>query len=161
MVSFSKDHLILLLLSQDDGKALSLLQEIYGSELLALAYGMVEIKEEAEDILQEVYLTIWEKRHRLKLTPPIRNYLTKMVINACIDYFRNAHTRKASQTDQSLELQPAITNTNNSNFILLKDMLKKTKAELPPRTRIAFILSRSLNMSYKEIAYTWAYPRKE
>lgn len=152
MSSVSKDHLIILMLSEDDGKALSLLQEIYGSELLALAYSMVEIKEEAEDILQEVYLNIWTKRHKIKLTAPIKNYLMKMVINACLDYFRQSTSRKNLESTIPAMSLSTYQSDHKQQYAMLKAMLNKTKASLPPRTRMAFILSRSFKMPYSDIS---------
>ncbi|UII27661.1 hypothetical protein LVD15_04340 [Fulvivirga maritima] len=57
------DRLILLLLSENDGRALEVLQDTYGHELFKITMNLVEVVADAEDIMQETYITLWEKRH--------------------------------------------------------------------------------------------------
>lgn len=63
--------------------------EEYGDYLLRVAYVYVKNKETAEDIVQEVFITYYEKQTQFRQEASLKTYLVKMTVNRCHDYLRS------------------------------------------------------------------------
>src|SRR5699024_1807053 len=63
--------------------------EAYGDYLLRVAYVYVKNKETAEDIVQEVFITYYEKHAQFRHESSLKTYLVKMTVNRCHDYLRS------------------------------------------------------------------------
>ena len=63
--------------------------EAYGDYLLRVAYVYVKNKETAEDIVQEVFITYYEKHAQFRYESSLKTYLVKMTVNRCHDYLRS------------------------------------------------------------------------
>lgn len=63
--------------------------EDYGDYLLRVAYVYVKQKETAEDIVQEVFVSYYEKQSQFRQEASLKTYLVKMTVNRCHDYLRS------------------------------------------------------------------------
>jgi RNA polymerase sigma-70 factor (ECF subfamily) len=114
------------------------------------------LREEATafDLLQTVFMKLWDMRERLRPDASIEALLYRMMRNACIDHIR--------QRDKMTELLPehlgsALTGTANGADAHLEahelaDQLETWIAELPGRQQEAFRLSRYHGLNHKEIS---------
>lgn len=104
----------------------------------------------SEDIVQEVFTRIWEKRQDLVGKQEIRFYLFTAVRNNCLTHLqRNRKNGMVMLADQDGSEPPAVLAAAEPD---LRQLLKKALAELPPKCREAFLLSRIGQLSYQEIA---------
>lgn len=137
----------------DDHKSFKrLFYEFYPS-LCVYAGRYILSTDTCEDIVQDVFFNIWEKRKTLNIHSSFRNFLITSVRNSCTNYIR-----KQSSYDKYLE---NYTSTSSSQSPLpdeiyttneLNDMIASALEKLPTNIQDVFHLSRNENMTYKEIA---------
>ena len=68
-------------LRKDDKQAFKSLFEKYGKRLYQFSLKYLRDKEDAEDLLNEVFLKIWEKRHSIKSDTSFQSYLFSIAYN--------------------------------------------------------------------------------
>lgn len=90
-ISLSDENLLSLIQNNQD-EAFQFLFKKYYSRLLAYAIRFVKEKEIAEDIIQEVFMSFWEKRQLLK-SISLSSLLFCMVRNASINYLNKSVSR--------------------------------------------------------------------
>jgi RNA polymerase sigma-70 factor (ECF subfamily) len=143
------------LLDQDSFKAL--FQQYYGP-LCRLAYPLVHHQEVAEDVVQDVFLTLWEKRFRIVIQSSVKAYLYKACVNASLNYLKKQRSGAARRLVRVPpdELETRLETHNQTeediHYRALDEELMKAIDRLPPRCKTAFLLSRLQEMSYREIA---------
>ena len=105
----------------------------------------------AEDIVQEVFLKVWEMRETLKMEEAIQSYLYRSCYNTALNFLKQL--KKNTDID-SLELSIAGTETAEKSLSFRETEAEILKAidALPPKTKLVFSLSRFEELSYKEIA---------
>lgn len=128
--------------------------QLYYEKLVRQAYTSTQNLANAEDIVQAVFIDFWTKRNQLNIEQSVIGYLTRMVQNRCIDYFRQ---QKSQQTNQekyfkntlSLDLtSPEEDLLNAENLAAIYEQIEA----LPPKCSIVFKMSRFEEMTYEEIA---------
>ncbi len=119
------------------------------SNLVFQALRLLKNKESAEDIVQDCFIMLWNKKDTLKITGNIHAYLAKMVRNKSLDFLK----KKRLETS---ELNESYQGSFNAEDTLetkdLQSQIDKTIDELPEKCRQVFVLNRFEDMSYKEIA---------
>lgn len=106
-----------------------------------------------QDIIQEVFLSIWKRRKEIIFKGPIVAYLLKCVRNLTLREIEKDITRKNYQ--DSLQNLPNIEIENPAVLVELKELeaiIKEAIEQLPPKMREVFLLRKMENRSYKEIA---------
>ena len=105
----------------------------------------------AEDIVQEVFLKVWEVRETLKMEDAIQSYLYRSCYNAALNFLKQQ--KKNTDLDN---LEATITASDSAerhlNFQETEAEIQKAIDALPPKTKVVFTLSRFEELSYKEIA---------
>ena len=155
-----KDEELLVLIQRDENNAFKFLFKKYYSKLYGYALRFVSNEEIAEDILQEVFITFWEKRNVLN-SISISSLLFCMVRNACLNYLKH----KALVENLSIEYLSDINGEERlfmTDFALsadeqtlyeeLKIQIKNVISILPDRAREVFLLSRFNGLKNREIA---------
>ena len=115
-------------------------------------YAAKIIKEDGvvEDIVQNVFISIWESGKFNKIDNH-EGFLLRAVKYKCIDYLR----LKKITSDIPLETISELTPPKTSSDIAEEDiepLLHFFASKLPPKTREVFLLSRKSGMTYKEIS---------
>lgn len=105
----------------------------------------------AEDIVQEVFVKVWDMRHSLRLDEAIPAYLYRSCYHAALNFLKS---RKPLTDLSSLEDLAAGSQTAGQNLDLqeTENQVQRAIEALPPKTRLVFSLSRFEELSYKEIA---------
>lgn len=110
-------------------------------------------KEETEEVIQEIFLKIWVKRHTLISITSFKAYLFKMAKNQLFDEFQKQKVRK-EKTDQHTYLAEETTDAVDHKMIYAEYYAMATKAiaDLTPQRRRIFELRTQNEMSIDEIA---------
>ena len=147
------DNELISLLFKGDESAFNQIFKRYNSLLFIHAYKKLENKEEAKDLVQEVFATLWAKREELIIKSNLVGYLYKAVRNKIFDFI--SHKEVEARYVVSLGNFMASNNAITDHLIREKQIAEAIEQEinlLPPRMKSVFILSRREHKSYKEIA---------
>lgn len=127
--------------------------KLHFKALHAYAITILRDEEDAEEIVQQVFLKLWEKRHSLSIEISVKAYLYKAVYHHCLNHLRDFNTRLKHQGEvqrmTDLHDQPASAGIEMNE---LQQRLNKAMNELPEQCRTIFQLSRFENLKYREIA---------
>jgi RNA polymerase sigma-70 factor, ECF subfamily len=117
------------------------------------AYTFLQDKEEAEEIVQATFLSVWEKRAALSIRTSAKSYLYAMVRNACLNVIKHEKI-KQKYAGEELALAArgyeSVTQTISSNE--LESRIQDALEKLPEQCRLVFKLSRFEELKYTEIA---------
>ncbi len=137
-------------IANGDDKAFSELYHRYWNDCFMTAFRLLQQEKIAEDVVQEVFIKIWEKRTEITITRPTA-YLRKAVHNRVLNVIRRMqsderfYARLAAITGDLLEENPHFLQEN-------KELLEQVIQSLPDDCRETFLLSRVHQLTYKEIA---------
>lgn len=145
------DSKLMNLLRAGDRVAYAEIYERYVFILLNHAYNKTRSREEAKDIVQEVFTTLWVKRESLEVSN-LAGYLFTSIRNIFLNQI--AHQAVQDKYLQSMELFAA--NSEIPDHLIrerqLTAIIEREIAALPPKMREVFELSRKEHLSHKEIA---------
>lgn len=127
--------------------------DAYRPRVYSLALKMLTSNELAEEVVQEVFIKIWEKRDTLHQIANFKGYLYQMARNRVFDEFKRI-SREAIREESVDENIPEP--SGNTDHLLrqkqLDSLLEKTLNKLPKQQQYIFKLSREQGLTYKEIA---------
>lgn len=125
----------------------------YYNRMLLFAKEYVISEEDAEHIVQDIFLFIWEQKEVLEIRTNLSAYLFTLLKNKCIDHLR--HVAIVDQFKQeykaklsALEVLDEMTSSEDDLEKIIHDAISK----LPERCRIIFMKSRYECKKYHEIA---------
>jgi len=149
------DKAFIKLINQGDLRAFEVLFNLYRNKLLFIASQYISNTEDAEDIIQNVFIKVWKKRD---VKTNLNAYLYKITKNACLDYLR-AKKRKLSIDDNLTQLKAAINYTalsDDASTPIIEEELRPLILDsidlLPKRCKDVFIKSRVEGLKHKEIS---------
>ncbi|TXF85694.1 RNA polymerase sigma-70 factor [Neolewinella aurantiaca] len=136
-----------------EAAALDELFRRYYADLCRVAMRFVNNEQEAEDIIQELFVSIWEKRaSQRKDLSAIGSYLRRAARNRSLNYLRD---RKRIPVDDG-EVPTTIAALDKADDLLeqseLRGRIDAAIDALPERCRLVFVMSKIEEMSHKEIA---------
>ena len=149
--TYDEERLIELLRSGDQ-LAYTEIYNRYKFILHSHAWNKVRNKEEAQDVLQEVFTNLWLKRETLRADTNLSGYLYSAVRNRILDYFAHNQVKLKYVNNIKPDLIQDVPTDHRIRENQLKALIEKEIAELPPRTREVFELSRNQHLTYREIA---------
>lgn len=153
--SFDKDKFIARMLQADDRQAVTLLYRLYFKDAVNMAYGIVKDKTVAKDIAQELFLTIWEKRHQIDFSKSMRGYLMRSAYNQSLNYLRKQLRKKElrlADLDGGEAFLAVAGSQRDRELQELKIHIHNVIETLPPTCKTIFRLSRNEKLSNAQIA---------
>ncbi|MDN3582786.1 RNA polymerase sigma-70 factor [Mucilaginibacter flavus] len=143
------DAKLLDLLRLDDREAFEILYNKYSAKLFHAAYNLFRDSDVCDDLVQELFIDLWTKRHQLNIAS-LEAYLKVAIRHRVIYYIR---TKKATL---DLEVVDELIEKYTADSKLLQNdisqLLETNVAQLPEKCRQIFTLSRKEYLSNKEIA---------
>lgn len=147
------DFDLIVLLKQDDEAAFTEIYERYKWILYSHAYKKLKNREEARDVIQELFAGLWTKRHMINFNSNLSGYLYTAMRNKVLNVI--AHQQVADKYVDSLA-----TYANQGNFItdhLIREkqlavLIEQEIESLPTKMKTLFLLSRKEYLSHREIA---------
>lgn len=105
----------------------------------------------AEDIVQEVFLKVWDKRHSIELNEASQAYLYRSCYNTALNFLKQQKpTAELDKLNETLSNREGAEST--LQYLETESLILEAIEALPPQTRRVFSLSRFEELSYKEIA---------
>lgn len=112
---------------------------------------MLNDPDATEDIVQEVFIKIWNNRETLQFNFSVKAYLYRAAINAALNYLEKSKKLVSLDTDALPE--PAHSDVEDQfNLKEVESHIQDALNSLPPACKAIFVLSRYEDMSYREIA---------
>ncbi len=123
----------------------------YYPALCRFATKYIEDRDEVEDIVQETFVTIWQKRESMFIQVSLKSYLYQAVKNTCLNHIKHAKVKLKSQQDI---LSESAKMTGNDTLVDTELSIKIQEAlyKLPPERKKIFLLKKNEGLKYKEIA---------
>lgn len=143
---------------QGDQDALKEIYDQYHKKVYRIAYGVVRQREDALDIVQEVFIKLFRSIRNFKGESKFYTYLYRMVVNTAIDHSRKMGKFPVSSLDEDRGFQPSDDVEKRPDQILLhKELEGKVNLameRLPIDQRMALVLREVEGLSYQEMAET-------
>ena len=147
------DELLYEVSVKDCEKAFQSLFEAFYPLLCIYSKRYIEDLEIREDIVQEVFISVWEQRKMIRINTSAKNYLITSVRNGCVNYLRR--NNKFQEMDAAeVENHPIYSDSGDEIYSLeeLERMLNVALEKLPQEYRKVYELSRHGNLKNTEIA---------
>jgi RNA polymerase sigma-70 factor (ECF subfamily) len=109
--------------------------------------------ETAKEIVQDAFISLWEKRETIDMDRPVKSYLTTVIHNKCTNYLRD--NRKFDQYILNIENLADVPEYEGADTLVedeLKTKIDDAISELPEKCKEIFMMSRYENLKYQEIA---------
>lgn len=149
------DKDLMALLKSGDHAAFAEIYNRYWGLMYAHALKMLEDEDEAKDVIQELFITLWTKGPELELKSSLSGYLYVSVRHKILNKIRQQKTNSSFMQALALYI------SENENSFLpqihekeLAEAIDKEVEKLPAKMRRIFTMSRKDCLSYKEIAET-------
>ena len=149
----SDNDFLLSAVQRGDQKAFDTLFRRYYPMLCAYGHRFVEL-EDAEEIVEDSLLWIWENRETLVIESSLNSYLFKMVYRRALNKLAHIDATQRADTRFYEEMQEMLQETDYYQIEELAKRIEDAVAALPESYREAFVMHRFRDMSYKEIAET-------
>jgi RNA polymerase sigma-70 factor (family 1) len=148
---YDQEEQLLFSLSKGNEEALKLLYQKYWQRLFMSAYNVLKDKEACEDIIQEIFIRLWQRRESLNISTSLSAYLF-----TATRYMVFHHLKKSTARSELFEdLEERFVTEAPNIPLYTKDLQERIHAEvenLPEKCRQIYKLSREQNLSYKAIA---------
>jgi RNA polymerase sigma-70 factor (ECF subfamily) len=141
---------------QGDQEALKEIFDKYHKKVYRIAYGVVRQREEALDIVQEVFIKLFRSIKNFKGRSQFYTYLYRMVMNTAIDHARKAGRQFISSLDEEGSFEPSDNIEKGPERVLLQkeleERVKSAMDKLPAEQRAALTFRDVEGLSYQEMA---------
>ena len=124
---------------------------LHYNALANYAYSILKNKQDAEDVVQEMFIKLWQNKPAVIDTPQVKFYLITATKNGCISFLRKQAGKIIVDADTA-SLQATTGETADMPIEDIKELVNKALALLPPQCLAIFKLSRFAQLTYQQIA---------
>ncbi|MBL0736735.1 RNA polymerase sigma-70 factor [Flavobacterium sp. GN10] len=139
-------------LRNGDETAYTYLIDNYHHKLCVYANSLVKNVYSAEDIVQNVFIKVWEQRTRLKADHSLKSFLYKLTYNEFIDLYRKNQSLFSLEKSYYDALNGIVQEEDSEAFQRVLNAVNKEIQNLPPKCKEVFILSKKEGLTNIEIA---------
>ncbi|MDO5969398.1 RNA polymerase sigma-70 factor [Flavivirga aquimarina] len=152
MKALSNDSILAKSIKKGNRKAFRILFERYYKKLLDYAVTYTHDLHEAEDIVQQTFITLWKNKLKINTEKSIKSYLYRITYNTYIDTYRKQKRRDAFFNE--LKEQVLRERITEDSEVLEKRItkLKNTIEKLPEQCKEILYLNKFEGLKYKEIS---------
>lgn len=135
-----------------------MMYDFYRPKLVVIVNSYIPSREDAEEIVHDVFIKLWEKWENLQITSNFTGYIYSMTRNACLDYLRarkNKLTKEMSAEQQEFWLNYGALADDAASVILaneLQSLVDEAIEELPEKCKEVFKKSRLEGLCHQEIS---------
>lgn len=135
---------------EDNQSAYEKLFRAFYAPLCRFAYQFVKDADESEEIVQEIFTKVWEKRKDLSFTTSFKAYIYTSVRNGCLNKVEKDKVRYIHA--EGVKKENANSGYEIPTEVGLEDKIEEAIEKLPEQCRKVFSMSRFDGLKYKEIA---------
>lgn len=144
------DTELLQLLKQDDEAAFTSIYNRYWDKLFAISFNHCKQKSLAEEIVQDIFMSLWGRRNSLEITH-LSSYLATAAKFSVFKYLLREKKRNELLTE-NVSFEPTTSEDERINARFLLDYINGIVETLPPQCKLVFRYSRENELSISEIA---------
>ena len=152
--SYHSDEQLLQLMQAGEESAFTELYNRYWDKLLPRAVMQLGSREDAEELLHDVYVRLWKRRGTIELRHSFHTYIAAVlkyeILHRLADR-KNKRLRERAAGEQQLLLADRSTE-EQLDFLDLQEQLEASVRQLPDKCQLVFRLSREKGLGEKEIA---------
>ncbi len=148
----SSDYQLMESLRNGDLEAFDLVYKKYGDRLFGFALSYLKSKEETEELVQEVFLKIWENRKNLKKESSLKSYLFTIAYHNMCRLLRNRKIHEKYREKIGVTKVRSINPEEQYEYQTALEQVDLLIEKLPENQRVIFRKSRMEGKSTKEIA---------
>ncbi len=140
-------------LRSGDKQAFTKLYELHSSTIYLNLLRLVKIETIAEEMLQDIFVLIWEKRESIIIEYNFKAYLTRIAENKVFDFFRKA--KRDRNLAEYIKNISSSTYTHIEEKIIINEtssVLQQALNALPPQRKQVFYLCKIEGKSYNEVS---------
>lgn len=140
--------------AEGDTQAFRRIFDLLFANLASFSFSFVQSKEAATEVVDEIFVQLWTKRHNILQIEDFRVYLYTATKNASLNYIRKRAKQIQLEPYDHLQVQLA-DNNSPEQLMISKETLQKIKLaieSLPPRCKLIFKLVREDGLKYNEVA---------
>ncbi len=134
-------------------EAYKVLFERYASRIYQFSYSYLSSKQDSEELVQNVFLKIWEQREVLDQSKNIKSFIFKIAVNAIYDFIRKKNVENAFLDFAAVNFE--IESNNTWHAIIYEEMLSELQlliGQFPEQRKRIFRLRMEEGMSNEDIA---------
>ncbi len=138
-------------IKEGNKKAFEQLFKTYYNYLCAFATTIVNDDIAAEEIVQDFFVKLWEKKDQITIETSVKNYLFRSVKNLCLNQIKHNNIK----TEHARRIIAGTDSNDFSQYYIevdLKKEIEESIESLPEKRREIFRLSREEGLKYREIA---------
>ncbi len=152
-----RDLILIRQIQTGDSRGLDQLLRAYTGWLSEAAITYVGSSDLAQDVVQDVFISLWDRRSELHISGSVAAYLYRAIRNRSRDVLRRENTQRHIENriaDGFEGQEPQIVNSGEQDLFTeeLENKIAAGLQQLPPRTREIFLMRIDIGMSYEEIA---------
>lgn len=139
-------------LLKGDPIALQKLYKIYSPKLYAFIYSALKNHDDTEDILQSVFIKLWDKHEKLRTDTCFEAFLMTIARNTVYNFFKQRFNQRT--LTEAVAKQESHNAPSSDELVIeteLFGLLNQLVEALPPKRREIFILNRFKGYTYREI----------
>jgi RNA polymerase sigma-70 factor (family 1) len=121
------------------------------NELSNYAFSILRSREDAEDIVQDVYVKLWQNTPSVIETPQAKFYLLTAIRNNCISLLRKQSGKRFVQPED-VHLQAPVVEVSREPAKDIDSLVGQALSLLPPQCLVVFKMSRFGKLTYAQIA---------
>ena len=154
MTEHSDFELIKLIREKDDKQAFQLLYVKYWSKLYKVALIKVHDEDQVNDIIQDLFVTIWTKRKDLNINNRVDLYLFRALQNRINNFYKKQYltVEKIAEFSKNKAEKTEAEGENNCVYKELELIIKNEVESMPEKMKEVFLLSRDEQLSSKKIS---------
>ena len=147
------DKKIILRYKEGDAEAFDIIYRAYSKKMYCFVLGLLKDQETSRDLVQEVFVRLWEKRNQVDPSMNFDNYVFTIAYNSVRKYFRKK-TIERKAINHLLKNAAEVIASIDEKVIYneLLELANKAIESLPPKRKIVYKLSKQEGVKIKEIA---------
>lgn len=141
-----------LLLDADHAQEFENVFKTHFKALHAYAYTILKDDIIAEEMVQNVFCRLWEKKETISINQSVKAYLYRSVYNESLNYLKHEQVKENYRNYAARNMEQGISATAKVSLKELEERLSKALNTLPEQCRTIFQMSRFEELKYREIA---------
>ncbi|MEL1239777.1 RNA polymerase sigma factor [Flavobacterium flavipallidum] len=140
-------------LQENEEEALTIIYNKYWEVMYLAAYNLVKDRSVCEDIVQEVFISLWQRREKVQIKVSLKSYLYTSTVYKVYDHFNK--NKKMLKDELFDDFENKIETSNPETKLMHQELITYLDAiieTLPDKCKEVYKLSRENMLSNKEIA---------